>query len=875
MGRPAIMLVWRKPCSRMLAAVKLNLTPPETAPETAPFANYQSKHAIYDEYLSAGGYQDGAWHPIAGYLDRLGTQGIQACAAEAEHLVHQSGANFQITRDELEKSRPWQLAVVPLVLDSLTWAKLESGLQQRMRLLETVLCDLLGKQQLLKERILPAELLTANPEFMPAYHELPTGVNRLTLTATDLARDNDGSWWVTGDRTRAPSGLGYALENRIITSRVLPHLIRKSNVTRVAAFFSSLQKQLDSLAPRTKDNPRVAIRTPGEHSYRYVEDAYLARYLGYTLVQGRDLAVRGDRLNLKTLGGLLPIEVLWRHVSDHKCDPLELDPSTSQGVSGLLQSIRSGTVSVANSIGSVLVQMPALMPFLPAASKFFFGNELSLPSIATYWCGGSKERQYVLEHLDDLILRPAFVVSGSPPIDPLELTSEERQALIAKIKDRPHQFVAQQRPSRSTTPVWHDGKLRPWHMALRSFHVQTSNGFEVMPGGLIRVSPENASLDHSPISGRRGQDCWIIANEPVDHETTLLPPSNAPLQLMRGVQELPSRVAENLFWLGRHAERTEAVARLLRTTLNRLAGENAVEELVDLPRLLAALAAVGQIAPDYAIKELVQALPTLEAVLPDSVFDREQPRGLQASVINMVEKAKSARDRISADGYRIITRIGDDLVGSLTNTDIGATIERLNRLITDLLALSGLANESMTHTHGWRFLHLGRRIERAYQTAELLAATLAHPIADEGPLLESVLRVTDSIMTYRSRYLSRLQTTAVIDLLITDNTNPRSLVFQLQTINQLIAELPNDSIDQASGEDQRSAEDLLHCIRMAQPTELAFTGTTGPRQELCALLNKLINGLPRLSNEITARYLIHTGSTQLLNGSTSPVSGKR
>lgn len=848
--------------------MKLNSTPPEPA----PFANYQSKHPIYDEYLSVGGYKDGVWKPIAGYLDRLGTAGIQACAAEAEQLVHQSGANFQITRDEVEKSRPWQLAVVPLVLDSLTWVKLESGLQQRMRVLESVLGDLLGKQELLKERILPAELLAANPEFMPAYHELPASGNRLTLTATDLARDNDGSWWVTGDRTRAPSGLGYALENRIITSRVLPQLIRKSNVTRMAAFFSSLQEEINSLAPRIRENPRVAILTPGEHSYRYLEDAYLARYLGYTLVQGRDLAVRGDRLNLKTLGGLLPIEVLWRHVSDHKCDPLELDPSASQGVTGLLQSIRSGTVSVANSIGSVLVQMPALMPFLPAASKFFFGDELTLPSIATYWCGGAKERQYVLENLDDLILRPAFVVSGSPPIHPLELSSVERQTLIAKIKDQPHQFVAQQRPSRSTTPVWHDGELRPWHMALRSFHVQTNSGVAVLPGGLVRVSPDTAALDHSPNSGRRGQDCWIIADEPVDHESTLLPPSNTPIQLMRGVQELPSRVAENLFWLGRHAERAEAISRLLRTTLTRIAGENPVEEVVDLPRLLAALAAVGQIAPDYAIKELVQALPTLEAVLPDSVFDRRHPRGLQASVINMVEKAKSARDRISRDGYRIITRIGDDLVGTVHNPDIGATIERLNRLITDLLALSGLAHESMTQTHGWRFLHLGRRIERAYQTAELLAATLTHPIADEAPLLESVLRVTDSIMTYRSRYLSRLQTTAVIDLLITDNTNPRSLVFQLQSVNELIAELTNDSSCQASGEDQRSAESLLHCVRMAEPSNLAFTETSGQRRELYELLNELIDGLPRLSNEITARYLIHTGGTQLPTGSTDAAS---
>ena len=346
----------------------------------------------------------------------------------------------------------------------------------------------------------------------------------------------------------------------------------------------------------------------------------------------------------------------------------------------------------------------------------------------------------------------------------------------------------------------------------------------------------------------------------------MLPPVNAPIRLMRGGEELPSRVAENLFWLGRHAERAAAVARLLRTTLTRIAGENSVEDVPDLPRLLAALAAVGQIEPDYAIEELVQSLPTLEAVLPSSVFDRNQPRGLRASVINMVEKAKAARDRISRDGYRIITRIGDDLVDPVANRDIGATIERVNRLITDLLALSGLAHESMTRTHGWRFLHLGRRIERGYQTAELLAATLTHPIADERPLLESVLRVTDSIMTYRSRYLLQLQPTAAIDLLVTDNTNPRSLVFQLQSVNELIDELPADTIDHVLGQDQRTAEHLLHCVRMSNPSTLSLADPDGQRHELSELLTKLIDGLPRLSDEITARYLIHTGTTQQLTG---------
>jgi uncharacterized circularly permuted ATP-grasp superfamily protein/uncharacterized alpha-E superfamily protein len=690
----------------------------------------------------------------------------------------------------------------------------------------------------------------------------------LNLTATDLARDSDGKWWVTGDRTRAPSGLGFALENRVITSRVLPQLIRGNNVIRLASFFAALQEQLKSLAPRMRDNPRVAILTPGEGSYRYVEDAYLARYLGYTLVQGRDLAVRGTRLYLKTLGRLLPIEVLWRHISDRHCDPLELDPTSTKGTVGLLRSIRSRSVAVANCVGSTLAQMPALMPFLPAACRFLFGEDLLLPSVATYWCGDASSRQYVLEHLDEVMLRPAFYVSGDPPRLPAEMSAAEREQLAAAITAQPYGYVAQHRPARSKTPVWHQGELRCWHVALRSFHLQTSDGVDVLPGGLVRVSPEPELLDHSPSSGRLGQDCWVIAKEPVDHDTTLLPAPDAAIRLTRGGAELPSRVAENLFWLGRYAERTESIARLLRTTMVRIAGEDAIDEMPDLPRLMAALAAMGQIEPDYAIKELGESMPTLESMLPASIFDRSQPRGLPAGVIQLVEKAASVRDRISLDAYRIIASIGEDLAdpGPVGGSDFAATIERINRLITDLLAFSGLASESTTRTHGWRFLQLGRRIERAYQTAELLFSTLVHPIQDERPLLESVLRASDSLMTYRSRYLLQLRPAAAIDLLITDDTNPRSLAFQILTINELIDQLPTDPADFALGQDQRIAENLMHRVRMSEPAALAVVKNSGERRELKQLLQLLIDDLPSLSNAITARYLIHTGVTQELTG---------
>lgn len=833
---------------------------------TSPFADYRPTAADrYDEFLGPDGRPRPAWNVIARGLDLLGTEGLRGRAAEAENMVQDSDANFRVVSDH--QARPWSLTIVPLVLDQTSWSRVESGTRQRVRLLEAVLADFLGPQRLLRERVLPAELLSANPEFSRSYHDLPVSGKRLTLTATDLARSDDGTWWVTGDRTRAPSGLGYALENRVITSRVMPQLIQRSNVTRLASFFVSLQQHLSSLAPRMRDNPRIVIMTPGRESYRYMEDVYLARYLGYTLVQGRDLAVRGKRLNLKTLGGLLPIEVVWRHVSDSLCDPLELDPLSALGATGLLQSIRDGAVAVTNSIGSSLVQMPALLPYLPAANRFLFGDELELPTIPSYWCGDEAGLRYTLEHLDELLIRPAFVVSGKPPVEPAGMSAKEKAALVEEIRRKPHQYVAQIRPQRSTTPVWHESRLQSWHLAFRSFQLQTGEGIEVLPGGLVRVSPDPIPLDHSPTSGRLGQDCWVVSDHPVDHDLTLLPAADAEVQLLRGGDELPSRVAETLFWLGRYAERSEVIARLLRTSMVRISGESEVQGLPDMPRLLAALAAMGQIEPDYAIQGLHQSMPSLETVLPASVFDTEQSQGLRGAVMNMVDRAAEVRDRISLDAYRIVTRIGDSLNrhGLRVSLDLGTTIDRINRLITDLIALSGLANEGMTRTHGWRFLQLGRRIERAYQTAELLAATLVSPSEDERPLLESLLRATDSLMTYRSRYLLQLRPVATIDLLINDDTNPRSIVFQIRDIVKLLDRLPNADSYLALGPDQRIAEVLLHRIRMTDPHELTRE-ESGSRPALEKLLQQLIEDLPRLSNAITARYLIHTSVAQELTG---------
>lgn len=918
---------------------------------STPFDGYLSPSGHYDECFSRDGSPRPAYGQLVSHINALGRDSLETLVAEGAALVRESGVTYNALEHEGERTRPWELAFTPLVIHADEWRALDRGLQQRTRLLEAVLDDLLGPQHLLRERVLPPDVVLRNPEFLRPYHGLPKiGGARLHIVATDLARDPNGVWCVTGDRTRAPSGLGYLVENRIITSRAYPELIQQSNIHRIASFFMRMRQMFESLSPRSTQNPRVAILTPGQKSYRYFEDTYLARYLGYTLVQGRDLAVRGGVLNLKTLGGLLPIDVLWRHISDEYCDPLELDPAAVEGVTGLVQAIRGGAVGIANSLGSKLTQSPSLLPFLPAASRFLLGEDPILPTVKTHWCGDRDSCSQVLSDPDRYVIRPAFTIRGDRPLRVRDLSSQAREELLGAIRQKPHQYVAQEPISRSTTPVWRDGRMQSWCVALRSFQIQTGGQVEVLPGGLVRVSPTSEGVDNPHSSTQLGQDCWVIADEPVDQTSTLLPSPHVPLRFVRGGAELPSRVAENLFWLGRYSERAESIARLLRTTIVRLVGEQSAADTPEMPRLIAALAAIGQIEPDYAVKELQGGLPSLDDALPKSLYTIDQQRGLSPSVSALADKATAVRDRISLDAYRIVQQIEEELAQPVqirAKSDTRLAINRLTRLITGLLAFSGLGSESFTRTLGWRFLQLGRRIERAWQTAELLRATLVetdaarrigktdpkpqnggaatssgpagvngqrmsqasgqsgqnagqmispsgiggasaggasadgagkeNPVtplpgmprtqmSDERPILEAVLEATDSIMTYRSRYLLRLEPDATLDLLITDETNPRSILFQLERIAEVLEPLPVEADEVGVPYDRRLAYDLLHRVRMAQPKMLATTNASGRREALDHLLELLTEGLPELSNAIAARYLIHTVASQALTG---------
>ena len=845
------------------------LTPLRATP-TDLFANYAPPLGGFDEMFVAPGELRPHWQRFAAAINQLGATELSRRWEQAGRLIHENGISYNAYGDPHDQVRPWVFGAMPLLVAASDWRQLAGSLEQRARLLNLVLADLYGPQKLLHQGLIPPDLLFAHPGFLRSYHgQKPSGSCFLHLYAADLARSADGSWWVLADRTEAPTGVGYALENRIVSSRMLPQIFHNCQVERLAPFFIALRETLQGLAPKQRDNPRIVLLTPGPTSPNYFEDAYLSRYLGYTLVEGGDLAVRENRVLLKTLGGLLPVDVILRRLDSELCDPLELRGDSLFGVAGLVEAARSGNVAIVNSLGSGLIESPAFLSFLPQLCRELLGEDLKLPNLETWWCGDPQALEHVLAHLDELTIIPAFRRRSTDLRDRQQIGRLGKEQLIELLRSRPARFVAQRRPPRSTAPAWVNGAMQPWHVAMRPFLVATNDTYTALPGGLTRASSlEPLSIASS--ATEKSKDAWVLSDGPV-RVVSLLQPPGAPVELRRSGTGLPSRVADNLFWLGRQVERAECGARLLRTVLTRLAGELVFERIPEMPALLRSLAHQGQIEPGFVVEGIREQLPAIEAILPTTVFDEAQSGSLRTTVVQLHRLAGLVRDRMSSDMWRIINRLDQDFQlprrsgYSQGGADVTDALTRVNQMLIDLGAFSGLMHDSMTRTQGWRFLIIGRRLERALQLISLLLNTIVDTKENaESPVLEAILEVGDSSMTYRSRYLSHLHLAAVVDLLLTDESNPRSVAFQLVDLYDHVEQLPRDTAEPKRSPEQRIALAALNSVRLVDVESLCAVQPGKGRPLLERLLTRLATQLPKLSDAIGHRYLIHAGAPRQL-----------
>jgi len=773
---------------------------------------------LYDELLFANGSVRPHWKEILAYFSKLGPAEISRRWNQARRILRDSGVAYNA--GGAGPLRSWELNPIPLRIPAEEWETISAAVRQRGRLLNSLLNDLYGPQTLLREGLIPPALILGNGAYLRPCVGVPVPHDaRLLVYAVDLARASDGSWWVLSDRTQAPSGVGYALENRIVYARIFPEIFRTARIARLSGFFRQMKESLQALSPRPGVPATVALLTAGPKNETYFEQAYLARQLNLPLVEGQDLAVRNGAVFIKTLQGLQRVDVLLRRVDDDYCDPLEFRDESLLGVPGLMNAVRAGTVTLANALGSGLVQCPALGAFLPKLCERLFGEKLLMPSVATWWCGQPAEQRYVLDNLHGLALDPAFSFPGEIPS-----RKATRDSLRGVITRHPELWVAQEFVRLSQCPDFNgngganangtqsqsqsgqtqsqgQGHLEPRPVILRVFAVRVGEDYVVMPGGLTRIAEEISSTGVLVQRGGGGKDTWVDQADPVPasivptkegKESAPAPevaiaPAAAPMEepdALRASSGLTSRMADNLFWLGRYAERAEFTARMARTALKGLFGPQGELEIADAMPIIRTFLQFGQIAEPPPEADA----PQLGAWLAAQMVDPAESGSLAGILQGLRETATAVRDQITADAWRIVNQLPD----LLPSQDDGEMEFHLSQVILHHSALNGVLAENMVQGHGWRFLDLGRRIERVVYGASLIAESCAPRQTQGSALFDVLLDVFDAGVAYRQKFTG-VRRAPVLELLLCDESAPRSLASQLARILDNLTALPRDA----------------------------------------------------------------------------------
>lgn len=808
------------------------------------------------------------WQKMVQSINQLGAEELEKRQADARRLLRENGVTYTVYGDPHGRNRVWELDPVPLVLAAEDWAKIESGLKQRAELLNHILTDIYGQRRLIKQGILPPEILFSHPGFLRACDGVKiSGQQQLLVYAADLARGQDGRMWLYTDRTQVPTGAGYALENRMVMARVMPHELRDNQVQRLSGFFRHFAQNLQKFSQHRREDPYIVVLTPGPGNETYFEHAYFATYMGYPLVQGGDLLVRDNRVWLKSLDGIKQVDVILRRLDDAYCDPLELREDSMLGVPGLLNVARAGNVVLANPLGSGVLESRGLLPFLNACSKFFLNEELQISSVATWWCGQPKERNYVITNIDRLVIKTADA-GGQSWFGP-KLSSAEKIKVIERIKAFPGKFVGQEWADLSSAPALvSSGRIEPRHMMFRGFLVADGKGYRVMPGGLTRVARDADGLFISNQAGGVSKDTWVLTQE-TTHQVR--PGAFIERQAVSQHEgKLPSRAAENLFWVGRYAERAEGVSRLMRVAMDKLAdcedfGDEA--DVAVLQRLLESLTVVTAGYPGFLGEGATARLNAPYEELIALATDPERRGSLTEIMGFLLNAAYGVRDLWFGDTWRTINAMqdaGERLQRTAPRVfDVNA---ELHRILHTLTAFAGITAESMRHDHAWVLLDLGRRLERATQQAQLLEQCLVKPLPEptEPLLIEALLSCSESLMAQRRRFRFSSQVHSALDLLVLDHRHPRSLAYQFERLGTRVSMLPHPLARQADllADRYSQAEKLVleinTLLKLANVNALSQRNKKGERDELRMLLMKIRHNLWQLSAEITDTYFSHT-----------------
>ncbi|SLM32407.1 hypothetical protein MTBBW1_710007 [Desulfamplus magnetovallimortis] len=927
------------------------------------------------------------WQVLITYLNSLGSQELERRWQKARQIMHEHGAVYNIFSEKQEHARPWELDPVPFPLPAETWEFLEKGIKQRTRLLTSIYADIYGPQKLIRNSHLPPELFFANPRFLRQCQGLYSGETpQLHFHATDLCRFPDGRWRILSDQTQSPSGAGYALENRIILSRILPRMFHSGKVMRLAPFFKLFTHAFMEISGMEKREPNIVMLSSGPSSPTYFEHVFLSRYLGFTLVESSDLTVRNDSVYLKTLGGLHPVDVILRRIEDSFCDPLVFGNSSLMGISGLVQAVRSGNVAVSNPLGSGILETPGLIPFLPGLCRLILGEELLIEDLPTSWCGQPEPLNRVLTRINDsnnpVIIASAFAMPHIPAVNTKNLATEKLNSLALKIKAAPYAYVSREPMKPCSLPVWDKGALTFSHATIRMFStaittpgsgtalesspsapftsqpssppessmqqaslpqsnmqqsslpqssmqqpsLQQSNmqqaslpqsnmqqaslpqssmqqpslqqssmqqaslhqsnmqqpslsaskvhislspdkKIAVMPGALTKISsdPDTFLLNAGKEQGSK--DTWCFSNDTVEYKS-MMHHFTENLEIHRG-SDLPSRVADNMLWLGRYVERTEGMLRVIRSVLSRLNSESRLDIIEEFPFLLRIMANLEIISSGLSGSDAGYNMKIIETEILDSMFSTQRAGSIKTSLQNVQRVAASVRDRLSNDSWHILGRMENDLTqfSPHRHNQISEAQELVNEMILTISAFAGLALESMTRGMGWRFMDMGRRLERAGHMITLLQSLFSSRGIPKNQEFEALLEVADSTITYHNRYRTTFQMEPIVDLLLLDELNPRAVGFQMASLFDHVETLPRSTPRPFRSTEEKITLNLTTRLRLTDIKELMSMTQEGNIPGLTEMLEFMKKGIQELGNQITQHYLSRIETEKQLRNS--------
>jgi uncharacterized circularly permuted ATP-grasp superfamily protein/uncharacterized alpha-E superfamily protein len=826
-------------------------------PRSDLLASYRQQRPVgYDELLDNAGNVRPHWKALVASLSDLSDGERETRAARLDRRVRETGIAYDIFADPNAAPQRWTLDLAPLVISEREWQWLETALIQRARLFDALLNDVYGAQHLLRQGLVPAELVFSDSAYLRPCADILPNAGGLMFYAADLARGEDGQWRVIDSHTETLAGIGFALANRVVHTHVAGDLFKDCNARRLAPYFQELQTTLTLHSGR--ENARIALLTPGAYHEDYFSHAYLARYLGYLIVEGHDLKTKGGQIFLKTLEGLKEIDLIVRCIDGKSSDPLELDPTGFVGPSGLLRACRKSPRIVVNAIGSALVQNRGLGPYLMQLSRYVLGEDLALPDAPRRWLGDAQSRRDVFEGGDGLIIRKAQEGTGRPGQAALgwearALSSPEREKMKREIELYGATLVAEEKIGFSSAPVYGKNGFAPQPFAVRFFVARTETGYQVMPGGLaMTVDPDRAVALSAPDGQTR--DVWILSEGEQAPHVSLWRPTLATARVERSQRVIQSRVADDLFWLGRYSERADWTMRVLRGALRRIeedsgpaTGRRAARKCLEvlLGKDLTIVAGGREAPADAEIERLCTRLITTGI----------GPRTLERTLEGLYRVAHLVRDRLSLEAWQTLSKFrpGDAWAKSLNSAQPVEVLDLLDEGLASIAAFNGFMHENMTRNFGWSFLDMGRRIERAQNLGEAIL-TLFIPVPDPEEVSSSLLlllELADSFITYRSRYRIDPMLALVLDLLLLDESNPRSLAYQLAAISRHLEALPDAQQGGGLSEDRRLIIALLTSIRLADVEAMAREedGSTLER-----LMSDQLDMLPELSNEISRHY---------------------